>query len=83
MNYVRHVATPEQKARLQAVEEALAICGYKARVTVESNDTCTVFVENEATGYAALHNYPSLEVAIADSEAHVARMIVAVARGEA
>lgn len=61
----------------------MEICGYKARFAVENDKTCTVFVENEETGYSGMHNHPSLDAALADNENRVSRMIAAAARGEA
>lgn len=60
--------------RYDDLRSGMAEFGYRLVITPERDGSATVFVENETTGFEALHTHPSTQAAVEDNEARLFHM---------
>lgn len=66
--------TTEGIKRYDDLRSGMAEFGYRLVITPERDGSATVFVENETTGFEALHTHPSVQAAVDDNEARLSNM---------
>lgn len=71
MNIVSNTSDAKRYAELQ---EGMADLGYRLVITPERDGSATVFVENETSGFEALHTHPTVQAAVEDNEARLTHM---------